>query len=160
MSFQHLLWLFPLVVTLHNAEEAIWLPGWSKRDVLWHDKVTPGSFRFAIVVLTLMAFSLTGLCGESGKQTVWAYLVVGYMVAMWANIFLPHIALTIALHSYMPGVATAVVLNLPVLSLLIVAAFREGYVSGEKAVVYSAGMAGLLLASIPILFKTGKVLNL
>ncbi len=160
MSFQNLLWLFPVAVTLHNAEEAIWLPGWSKRTVLWRTPVSPGTFRFAVVVLTILAFAVTGLSASSGKQSVWTYLAFGYMAAMLANVLIPHLVLTAALRSYMPGVATAVALNLPVLSWLVVLALREGYVSGWKAAAYSAGVAGVLLASIPILFKTGRALNL
>jgi hypothetical protein len=53
-----------------------------------------------------------------------------------------------------------VTLNLPVLSLLVVLALKEEYVSGVKAAEYSVGMAGLLLLSIPALFKLGRVLNL
>jgi hypothetical protein len=160
MNFQHLLWLFPIVVTLHNAEEAIWLPGWSKRAVLWHSPVTPGSFRFAVAVLTLLAFAVAWLSAESGKQSVWTYLTFGCMVVTLANVLIPHLALTVSLRSYMPGVATAMALNLPVLSLLVVLAIREEYVSGWKAAAYSAGVAGLLVAAIPALFKTGKILNL
>jgi hypothetical protein len=160
LSFRDLLWLFPIVETLHNAEEAIWLPGWSKRAVLWHSPVTPGSFRFAAAVLTILAFAVTWLSARSGKQTVWTYLAFGYMAAVLANVLIPHIALTVALRSYMPGVATAVTLNLPVLSLLVVLALKEEYVSGVKAAEYSVGVAGLLLASIPTLFKLGRVLNL
>jgi hypothetical protein len=33
-------------------------------------------------------------------------------------------------------------------------------VSGWKSVAYSVGVAGMRLASIQILFKTGKILNL
>jgi hypothetical protein len=79
---------------------------------------------------------------------------------MLANVPIPHIAASVALRSYMPGVVTAVALNLPVLSLLVVLALREGYVSGWKAVEYSAGVAALLLLSIPALFKLGKALDL
>lgn len=160
MSFQYLQWLFPVVVTLHNAEEAIWLPGWPKRASRWQGHVTPGSFRFAVVILTILAFVITWLSAGSGKQTVWTYLAFGYMVAMLANAFIPHIAATVALRGYMPGVATAVALNLPVLSLLAVLAIREGYVSGWRAAAYCAGVSGLLLLSIPALFKLGKILNL
>jgi hypothetical protein len=113
-----------------------------------------------VVVLTVLAFAVTWLSAISGKQTVWTYLAFGYMTAVLANVLIPHIALTVTLRSYMPGVATAVALNLPVLSLLVVLALREGYVSGWKAVAYSIGVAGILLASIQILFKTGKLLNL
>ena len=160
MNFQHLLWLFPIVVTLHNAEEAIWLPGWSKRAVLWHSPVTPGSFRFAVAVLTLLAFVVTWLSAESGKQSVWTYMTFGCMVVTLANVLIPHLALTVALRSYMPGVATAVLLNLPVLTLLVVDALREGYVSGWKAVGFCVGVSGALVASLFALFKLGRVLNL
>ena len=160
MSYRNLLWLFPIVVTLHNAEEAIWLPSWSKRKILWRSPVTPGSYRFAVAVLTLLAFAVTALSATSGKQTVWTYLAFGYLVAVLTNVLIPHIELTVALRSYMPGVATAVALNLPVLSLLVVLALREGYVSGWKAATASVGVAGLLLVFIQILFKTGKLLNL
>jgi hypothetical protein len=160
LDFQTVEWLFPMAALLHNAEEAIWLPGWSKRAVLWHSPVTPGSFRFAVAVLTLLAFAITWLSAASGKQTVWTYLAFGYMAAMLANVLIPHIALTVALRSYMPGVATAVAFNLPVLSLLGMLAIREGYVSGWKAVGFCVGVAGALVASIFALFKLGKVLNL
>jgi hypothetical protein len=82
------------------------------------------------------------------------------MVVTLANVLIPHLALTVSLRSYMPGVATAVALNLPVSSLLVVMAIREGYVSGWKAAAYSACVAGLLIAAIPALFKTGEILNL
>jgi hypothetical protein len=82
------------------------------------------------------------------------------MVVTLANVLIPHVALSLAQRSYMPGVVTGVALNLPVLSLLVVMALREGYVSGWKAAAYSVGVAGLLLASIPALFRLGKVLNL
>ena len=160
MSYQSLEWLFPVVVAVHNAEEAIWLPGWSKRAVLWHSPVTPGSFRFAAALFTVLAFAVTWLSAESGKQTVWAYLTFGYIAAMLANVLIPHVVLTVALRNYMPGLATAVLLNLPVLSLLAVMAVREGYVSGWKSAASFIGVSGALAAFIPALFRLGKVLKL
>lgn len=160
MSYRNPVWLFPIVATLHNIEEAIWLPAWSKRTGFWRTPVSPGAFRFAAAVLTVPAFAVTWLSAESGKQTIWTYLAFGFMVATLANVLIPHITASIALRSYMPGLATGVVLNLPVLSLLVAMTFREGYVSGGKAAAYSVGVAGLLVASIPALFKIGRVLDL
>ncbi len=160
MNFRTLEWLFPVVLTLHNTEEAIWLPAWSKRVGFWKTPVSPGVFRFAAAVLTVLAFAVTWLSAESGRQSIWTYLAVGCMVAMLANALVPHLAVTVARRSYMPGVATALVLNLPVLSLLLVMALREGFVTGGKAAAYSIGVAGLLVAAIPALFKMGRALNL
>jgi hypothetical protein len=157
LNFRTLEWLFPIVVTLHNAEEAIWLPEWANRTGFWRAPVTPRVFRFAVAVLTLLAYALTWLSVVSGQQTVWTYLAFGYIAAVLGNVLAPHVAASIALRSYMPGVTTAVFVNLPVLTLLVVYALREGYVSGWKAVGFCLGA---LLASIPALFKLGKVLNL
>jgi hypothetical protein len=128
MGFWNLQWIFPIVITLHSAEEAIWFPGWSKRAGRWHAPVATGVFRFAAAILTVLAFVVTWLSVRSGNQTVWTYLAFGYMVAMLANVLIPHIAVSVATRSYMPGVATAVALNLPTLSLLVVLALREEYV--------------------------------
>jgi hypothetical protein len=160
MSFQSLLWFFPIVVTLHNAEEAIWFPEWTQRVRRWRAPVAPGVFRFAVAVLTILAFAVTWLSARSGKQTVWTYLAFGYMAGVLANALVPHVALTLAMRRYMPGVVTAVAVNLPVLSLLVVLALKEGYVSGWKAVAFSIGVSAVLLLSIPVLFKLGRVLNL
>ena len=35
-SFQHWQWLFPAAITVHNLEEAIWLPAWSRTAGRWH----------------------------------------------------------------------------------------------------------------------------
>jgi hypothetical protein len=160
MSFRSLLWFFPIAVTLHNVEEAIWFPDWTKRTRRWPVPVAPGVFRFAVAILTILAFAVTWLSAHSGKQTVWTYLAFGCMVVTLANALVPHIALTIAMRRYMPGVASAVAINLPVLSLLVVLALREGYVSGVKAAAYSIGVGGVALLSIPALFKLGRVLKL
>src|SRR5690349_3301206 len=156
MSFDNLQWLFPVVVSLHNAEEAIWLPDWCKRTGPWRLPIAAVVFRFAACVLTVLAFVVTWLSARSGKQTVWTYLAFGYMVAMLANVLVPHVAASVALRSYIPGLATALALNLPVLSLLVVLALREGYVSGGKAAAYSAGVTAFLVLSIAALFRLGS----
>jgi hypothetical protein len=148
------------VITLHNVEEAIWFPDWTQRARRWPLPVAPGVFRFAVTVLTVLAFAVTWLSAESGKQTVWTYLVFGSMIVTLANVVIPHVAVSVAQRSYMPGVVTAVALNLPVVSLLVVLALREGYVSGWKAAEYSLGVAAVVIVSIPTLFKLGKMLKL
>jgi hypothetical protein len=159
LDFREIEWLFPFVLTLHNAEEAIWLPEWSKRVGSWFRPVAPGVFRFAVVVVTLLVYVLTWLSANSGKQSVWTYLVFGSIAVALVNVLIPHLAATIVQRSYMPGVATAVLLNLPVMSLLVVLAVREGYVSGWKSVAYFLAVTGVSAALIPALFKLGNKLG-
>ncbi|MGJ5818592.1 HXXEE domain-containing protein [Paludibaculum fermentans] len=160
VSFTNLRWLFPVVIILHNVEEAIWLPGWARRSGFWCTPVSTGVFCFAVAVLTVLALAVTWLSARSGGQTLWTYLTFGYMVAMLANAVYPHVVISIAARSYMPGTATAVALNLPALSFLMASALAERQVTGWKAVAYGAGVPGLLLLSLPALFKFGRALNL
>jgi hypothetical protein len=102
VTFRNFQWLFPILVALHNAEEAIWFPDWSKRMGLWHAGYAPSVFRFAATVLTAIAFVITYLSARTGAQTVWTYLMFGYMAAMLANVLVPHIALALARRGYMP----------------------------------------------------------
>jgi hypothetical protein len=153
MSFQKLQWLFPIAVTLHNSEEVLWLPAWWVR----HAKQVPvhpgaGAFRFAVAVLTLAAFVVTFLSERKGKETVWAYLTFGYIVAMLANVFIPHIPASLVFRSYTPGVVTAVLVNLPVMGFLSIRAVREGWVSGRKAVAFGVAVPLAIAAMIPMLF--------
>jgi hypothetical protein len=118
--------------------------------------VGPGEFRFAALVQALLAFLVTYLSYRMGQQTVSAYLATGYMAAMLANVFLPHIAASVAMRSYTPGLVTAVLLNLPVLFLLLRQALLEHYVSGWRATICWISVPICLLISIPVLFKMGR----
>ena len=65
-TFQHWQWLFPAAITVHNLEEAIWLPGWSRTAGEWHAGVGAFEFRFAVAVLTALAWVVTGLSLHGG----------------------------------------------------------------------------------------------
>jgi len=84
-----------------------------------------GEFRFAVLVLTIAAFGLTYLSSRKGKQSVWSYLLLGYIIAMLVNVFIPHVPATLILRSYTPGVITAVLMNWPVMNLLAIGALQR-----------------------------------
>ncbi len=149
-------WLFAISVTVHNIEEAIWLPRWSVAAGRWHHPVEPAVFRFAVLALTLFACIVPILATIGGKLSIGAYLVSGFALAMLLNVFFPHLIATVALRKYAPGLATAVVLNLPVTLGVLVAAVKEGYIDLQS--FYLAGPAITLgiAGSIPVLFFIGK----
>ena len=155
--FARLQWLFPIAITIHNLEEAIWLPGFvaaHRTDLPW--SVDPGQFRFALVVLTTAAWVVTYLSWRTGPQTVWAYLLFGYIVAMLVNVFVPHIPAAIMFQGYAPGVVTAVLVNLPVLALLTRLAIKDRHASGRKAVAFGVGVPLGIVALFPALFALGR----
>jgi hypothetical protein len=136
--FERLQWLFPAAVAVHNAEEALMMPRW----VHAHGgqlPVAPGAaaIRGALLVLTLAAFLVTALAARAGRQSFWAYLLFGSAAAMLLNVLVPHVPATLFFRTYTPGVVTAVLVNLPVMTLCMHRAVREQWVSGAEAVRYA-----------------------
>lgn len=159
MRVQFWLWLFPAVVTLHNLEEAIWLPAWSQTAGRWFSPVAPQAFRFAVAILTILAWLVAWMAIRSGQQSLWAYAALGSMVATLINAVAPHLALSVVTHHYMPGLATSLLLNVPALSFLVWLVFKQDYVSGMKASLACVIVPLLLLLSIPLLFRLGKAVT-
>ncbi len=161
LRYDKLQWLFPVAVTIHNAEEAIWMPGWATNHAQKLPIAFPGSakIRIALAVLTFGAFLGTHLSVRKGPQSVWAYLTFGYMVAMLANVFIPHLPAAILLREYSPGVVTAVLVNLPLMTYLAVRAPRDGWVGGGKAVAAAVLVPMSLAIAIAVFFSSGKIVS-
>jgi len=160
MDFRRLQWVFPIAVTLHNAEEAIWMHGWAANHL--EDVVgrPPGAteIRAALVVLTVAAFVATYLSVRRGPESIWAYLTFGYIIAMLANVFVPHVPAAIVVRGYAPGVVTAVLLNLPLMSYVALRAVRDRWVSGWKAAVFAVVVPLTLAGMTSVFLILGRVI--
>ncbi len=156
MSFSLLCWLFAVAITLHNLEEALWLPQWSKSVGRWHHPVGAWEFRFAVGVLTALAYGAAYLAVVSGRETVGAYLISGYALSMLMNVLFPHLLATILMRRYAPGTATALLLNLPVTLLLLYQGFQQSYIRLSTFIWAGPLVVAAILGSIPILFAIGR----
>jgi hypothetical protein len=159
MDFRIAAWIVALVSTLHNLEEAILLPAWSRTAGRWHHPVEKGEFRFAVLVLALLTYAAVGRALLGGREGIGAYLLTGYALAMLLNVFVPHLLATLALLRYAPGTATGLLLNLPATSLLLSHAFREGHVHASRFLWAGPLVVWAFLALIPLLFAIGRRLT-
>lgn len=158
MTFNLLRWLFPVAVTVHNFEEAITYPTWSQTIAGWPRPVASGEFWFAVIVLTLLAYLITGLSIRTGQYSWATYLLVGYAFAMVINVAVPHLVATVVFQRYMPGLATGLLLNLPLMTGLIYFAYQEAMVYWKKSLLVALGVTLALSAALPILFAAGNSL--
>ena len=156
ITFENLYFLFLLAVTLHNLEEAVWLPDWSQQAGRWHRPVEKIPFRFAVLVLTLLAYGFAYLGLMGGKQSVGIYLLGGYAFVMLVNVFFPHLLAAIWLNQYVPGLGTALALNLPICSALLFLLYREEYLSFWPLVILGTLFAAGSIPLILLLFRVGK----
>ncbi len=156
MDFILLSVFFALSVTTHNMEEALLLPAWSQTAGKWHHPVGTREFRFAVVVLTILAYLAVLMAAMQGKESIGAYFLSGYALAMLLNVVFPHVMATAVTRRYAPGTLTALLLNLPVTVLLIRQSLLEGYVHLQKFVWAGPLVVVIIMLSIPILFAAGR----
>jgi hypothetical protein len=154
--------LFLLGFSLHNLEEAIWLPEWSKQAKGFHKPVSKDEFYFAVICVTAIGYLITFqyfLLRYTHLEDVSKLLYLGFIMIMVLNAVFPHLAATIRLRQYAPGTITAIVLNLPIgLHIL----HREIHTLKELLLTVVSGipLALVVLFLIRFGFRFGKKLGI
>ena len=150
--------LFLLGFSLHNIEEALWLPQWSKHARKYHKEVSKNEFRFAVIIVTAIGYLLTfQYFIFTSSFALSKYIYLGFILMMVANVVFPHLIATFVLKKYAPGTITGLALNAPIGIYIL---FREiNKPDGLVFVIISAAiLAVIFLLLINLLFKLGKYL--
>lgn len=159
MSRRMLLWLVPVLLTIHNLEEALFMPAFiekrnasvpgSLREII--PPVTYKQFLVALFIITIIPYLVALFWLNRGWA---AYLLVGLQVVMLINVF-AHTLMALFLGGYAPGLFTALVINLPFSLYLLRRAVSERWMSKRAvAFMFPAGLlihgpalAGLMMLS-------------
>lgn len=149
--------IFLLGFTLHNIEEAVWLPKWSKYAKKFHEPVESNEFGFAVIIITMLGYLLTTLDILMGHSTNFVnYIYLGFIGMMGINAILPHLISTVLIKKYSPGLITAMFLNLPLSFIIIFLSIRRGahiiYLLVSILIV-----SILVVISLKYLFKLGRI---
>jgi len=150
--------LFLLGFSLHNLEEALWLPQWSKHARKYHKEVSKNEFTFAVIAVTAIGYLLTFqyfIFAPSSSFSRYVYL--GFILMMVANVIFPHLIATVILKKYAPGTITGILLNVPIGIYIL---FKG--INGNNELVFVI-ISGVILAIIFLLlinqiFKLGRYL--
>ena len=150
------LWFFPIALTLHNIEEAIWLPEFSGRAGIYFRPVGRLEFCFAMIPVTLLGWCLTWALWHFGRQSLGCYLFFSFALMMAINVIFPHAVATIALRKYCPGLITGAVCVLPTSLYLLIFGYVNGYYTASKLCVVMPIFAAVILGCIILLFRIGR----
>jgi hypothetical protein len=149
-------WIFVAGVLVHNTEEAVLLPSWSKTAGRWHRQVNAVEFRFAVVVLSIVLIIFSTAASLSEPRSLSAYLMAGYVLAMTINVFMPHVLATLFMRKYMPGTATALLLNLPLGTIYLYQSLSIRHIEPVTFAWSGPIVIVVILTSIPLLFSLGR----
>jgi hypothetical protein len=131
------LWLVPVLLAVHNAEEALFFPRYlpfvlARLPPAWQAVAAPlttGQVWSALAVVTAVAFAVAWWAHlrPDSRTALWLLLLIQSAVllnAVW------HVAIAVVLFGgYGPGLVTAVALNLPFSLHLLRRAVREQWLS-------------------------------
>lgn len=148
--------LFILTITLHNIEEGLWLPQWSQLAKKYHKPVEKREFHFALIVITTLAYLVSGLFMFFPHILVLKYFFIGYVGTMIINAFIPHLISAIALKRYAPGLVTGIFLNVPLNSLIIAYVIKSKMLGLYEVIFSTVVVAIVILALLSPLFKLGS----
>lgn len=150
--------LFLMAFTLHNIEEGLWLPRWSKYAGKYHPQVSKREFHFALIVVTSVGYFITFiflLFGQSSEAIRSIFL--GFVLMMSLNSIFPHLLATIILRRYAPGTLTGMLLTLPVGVTIIINNVKLG-IPLSSILISGVIITVLTIASLQLLFKLASKL--
>lgn len=151
---RHLLWLVPLLLTLHNLEEAVFMKGFLSR---FGDRlpilppVTFGQFLLALTLVTLAPYAFAA-SGPLERRSRAFLLVLGTQMVVLVNVA-SHLAAAVWARGYAPGLVTALLVNLPFSLFLFRRALRASWVRPRDLawllvaalLVHGPGLVGLMV---------------
>ena len=140
-TFKQLLWLIPIVLTLHNIEEALTMPRWVMANlplikenlpIAIDLQFTPAQLLFSLLIATVVPVVVTIACINGERRSAKLYLLFLLQAIVLLNVFIPHVAASIRMKQYNPGVVTAVCVNLPFSLYLFRRAVLERYLASRE----------------------------
>ncbi len=121
MSRRTVVWLVPILLALHNAEEALAFQAYMPRMrtllpepfASLEASLSYSTILGALTVLSAMAFliALAAAARPKSPGTLWALLVLE--AAVGVNVIAHLLSAVIVFHGYGPGLATALMINAP-----------------------------------------------
>ena len=152
---RHYAIFFCLAITLHNVEEALWLPEWSQSGSSFQQPVTANEFHFAVFIITVFDYVMSFLYVRFPKINLLKWAFIGFLGSMVFNAIFPHLLATIVMKTYAPGVVTGILLNIPINTIILYKLYKSNVVTKKEIVISTVVVGILLLAMIPVLFAVG-----
>ncbi len=150
MSFLTAIWLLPIALALHEAEE--WnILRWEQHNFVNLPAKTHASVRVFLVFFTLLGFLWTALAALPNNPRIAAFVLLPFAAGAFLNA-LQHLFYTMYFRQYAPGVITSAVLLLPISGYLTARAIEENVVP----VVYVVVLGILAILGLIQTMKAGN----
>lgn len=137
--------LFGVGVTLHDLEEAVYLPGWFRSNLTLLFEPNRKIYWIVTSLVSVVVWvPIIGVC-VSPEGSHFQTVLSGFALLMVINAVIPHLALSLFKHSYSPGTGTGMLFNLP-LGVLLIRGQLNAATASHACIWRGALLYALLLA--------------
>ena len=167
-SMKTLLWLVPILITVHNLEEAILMPAvLAKRNSTIPSftrglllPITYRQFLVALFVMTAIPYLIAWLaCREQERPGVGTFLLLSLQFMMLVNVF-AHLGMALLMSGYAPGLVTALAINLPFSIYLLHHAIKQRWLSWRAmALIIPTGLLFHAIGLPMIIILSGRIVT-
>lgn len=168
LTKQKLIWLVPLLITVHNAEEAVLMPFvLAKRNAIIPQSshgllpvITYPQFLLAVFVMTALPYPIAYYAQRDPQRCGTAmFLLLSVQFMMFLNVF-AHLWMAWLMAGYAHGVITAVTVMLPFSIFFFRRAVKENWASGTAwAFICATGLLFHQIGLPLIVTLSGKILK-
>lgn len=157
-SVKQLFWLIPIILSIHNLEEALTMPQWvpahlpllrSTIPLFNHLHFSTAQLYISLSSVTLFPFLVTFFCTCRERTQRKIIIMLTLQAIIFWNALMPHISGVVVLGMYNPGVVTAVVCNVPFSVYLFKRMRTEGIITNNS--MREILVAGVLLY-LPVVY--------
>ena len=152
--------ILPFAFLLHNIEEAVSMEDWIEKSPMKISySITTNQFVVAVALFTFMGFIVVFVKRLYKNEVQFFILIAGFSGMLLLNVFLPHLITALVFRMYVPGLITAVLLNLPLTIYIIWHIHKSSKFSIKKIffTIIGGGIIGIVLAYLFLLI--GNLFN-
>ncbi len=110
-------------------------------------------FRLSLFLLTLVLLVLAYVSARAPRRGASVYLLLGVVAVFAANALVPHIAGALLLRAYVPGVATAVLVVLPVAFWVYLSTIRDDHATRRGGLIAAVSGIGMYAAMVTLVIR-------
>ena len=146
--------ILPFAFLLHNMEEAISMEDWIEKSPMKISYyVTTNQFVVAVALFTVMGFIVVFVKKTYKNKAQFFILIAGFSGMLLLNVFFPHLITALVFRMYVPGLITAVLINLPLTIYILWHIHKVSKFSIKKMVftIIGGGIFGIVLAYLFLL---------
>ncbi len=133
-------WSIPLILSIHNLEEALTMPQWMSSHFpmlrttipfFEHLHFSTTQLYVSLLLVTIIPFLVTFICLRGERTTKKISILLTLQSIIFWNALMPHVSGLFVLGIFNPGTITAVLFNIPFSIYLYRRVRQEGIVSKE-----------------------------